>query len=208
MYLRDCQAGLLGCEKWAGCGDGGIVLKPGSSDAGMQRRERRMWMNHEWHRDDKGWAAGSSSNMTRCSRSFLGLVLIALLALAGSVVDQLAGSQESGPKHCVWGQVRSPRADSFLSAPDILGLVSAAGVPTDNADLTRVVLVQTVAQKRMGVNLRAMLDPGQVLPLAPGDVVIVPTSTWSSIVRGLATVSEAATLVGFVFTTLTWSGIR
>ncbi|HTW93021.1 MAG TPA: hypothetical protein VMH22_15125 [bacterium] len=131
--------------------------------------------------------------------------MIALLALAGSVVDQPAGSQEPGYKHCVWGQVRSPDA---VSAPDIFGLVSAAGVPTDNADLTRVVLFQAVAQKRMRVNLRAMLDPGQVIPLAPGDVISVSTSTCSSIVRGLATVSEVATLVGFVFTTLTWSGIR
>lgn len=104
--------------------------------------------------------------------------------------------------------IGSPGAYSFVAAPDILGLLSAGGGPTENADLSRVMLIRAVTQTRMRINLQAMLVSGQVLRLAPGDVVIVPTSTWSSIVGNLAIVSEVATLVGLVFTILTWTGIR
>ena len=78
----------------------------------------------------------------------------------------------------VWGQVRAPGAYSFIASPDILELLSAAGGPTENANLKRVILIRAVTQTRMRINLSAMLNKGQVVRLSPGDVVIVPSSGW------------------------------
>jgi hypothetical protein len=135
------------------------------------------------------------------------LVCIGLFALAGLVTAQPAPvSQVPGSEYYVWGQVRSPGAYSFIAAPDILELLSAAGGPTENANLTRVVLIRAVTQKRMRINLQAMLDKGQVVRLSSGDVVIVPSSPWYYIRDGLVVLTSAASLVTVVLTILTWAG--
>ena len=77
------------------------------------------------------------------------LVCIGLMALAGLVQAQPApGSQVPGSKYYVWGQVRTPGAYSFIASPDILELLSAAGGPTPDANLKRVVLIRAVSQTR------------------------------------------------------------
>jgi protein involved in polysaccharide export with SLBB domain len=139
-------------------------------------------------------------------------VCLALAFSAGMVSAQPARSgsapvsQLPGSKYYVWGQVRSPGAYSFIAAPDIFELLSAGGGPTESANLKQIVLIRAVTQKRTRVNLQAMLDSGQILRLAPGDVVIVPTSAWYSIREGLTIVTSVATLVTLAITILNWMG--
>jgi protein involved in polysaccharide export with SLBB domain len=105
------------------------------------------------------------------------VLVCALLALSSGLVAQPAGV--AGSKYYVWGEVRSPGAYSFIASPDIVELLSAGGGPTENANLRRVTLIQAMTQKRTRIDLQRMMDSGQVLRLAPGDVVIVPSSPWS-----------------------------
>ena len=143
---------------------------------------------------------------SRCS------LWLILLVLAGAVSAQPARSgaatpsQVPGSKYYVWGQVRAPGAYSFVASPDIVELLSAGGGPAENANLRRVVLIRAVTQKRTRIDLQKMMDSGQVLRLAPGDVVIVPSSPWAYIRDGLVVVTSAASLITVVLTVLTWAG--
>jgi protein involved in polysaccharide export with SLBB domain len=130
------------------------------------------------------------------------LILFVLLAGAGWAQTARSGaapvSDVPGSKYYVWGQVRAPGAYSFVASPDIVELLSAGGGPTDNANLRRVVLIRAVTQKRTRVDLQRMMDSGQVLRLAPGDVVIVPSSPWSNVRDWLAVLTSAASLASLV----------
>ena len=128
------------------------------------------------------------------------LPLWCVILLAGSVVAQPMVGAQPGAKYYVWGQVRAPGAYSFVANPDIVELLSTAGGPTDNANLKHVILIQAVTQKRTGINLQAMLASGQVLRLAPGDVVIVPSTAWPSLRDGLTVLTSLASLTSVVVT--------
>jgi protein involved in polysaccharide export with SLBB domain len=137
---------------------------------------------------------------------------IGVLALAGAVSAQPApgsqapGSQAPGSKYYVWGQVRSPGAYSFIASPDIVELLSAGGGPTENANLSRVVLIRAVTQKRTRIDMQKMMGSGQVLRLAPGDVVIVPSSPWYNVRDWLAVITSAGTLATLVLTIMNRAG--
>ena len=139
------------------------------------------------------------------------LVCIGLMALAGLVQAQPVRSGAApmadvpGSKYYVWGQVRGPGAYSFIASPDILELLSAAGGPSENANLKRVILIRAVTQTRMRINLEAMLNKGQVVRLSPGDVVIVPSSAWYSFRDGLTVATSVVSLVTLAITILTWT---
>jgi hypothetical protein len=139
----------------------------------------------------------------RPSREWKAVFVAALLAASGRAFAQPASSsmlQGSGSACYVWGQVRSPGAYGFVANPDILELLSAGGGPTENADLRRVILIRAVTQKRASVNLQAMLTSGQVVRLAPGDVVIVPSSAWYHIRDWISIVTVASTLATLTLT--------
>jgi hypothetical protein len=139
------------------------------------------------------------------------LACCGLMALAGLVQAQPVRSGAApmadvpGSKYYVWGQVRTPGAYSFIASPDILELLSAAGGPTENANLKRVVLIRAVTQTRMRINLEAMLNKGQVVRLSPGDVVIVPSSAWYSFRDGLTVATSIVSLATLAITILTWT---
>jgi hypothetical protein len=133
------------------------------------------------------------------------LLCIGLMALAGLAQAQPAGSQVPGSKYYVWGQVRNPGAYSFIASPDILELLSAAGGPTPDANLKRVVLIRAVSQTRTRINLEAMLNKGQVVRLSPGDVVIVSSSPWYNVRDWFTAVTMTSTLVTLVITILNWT---
>jgi len=136
------------------------------------------------------------------------LMCIGVLALAGAVSAQSApGSQTPGSKYYVWGQVRSPGAYSFIASPDIVELLSAGGGPTENANLGRVVLIRAVTQKRTRIDLQKMMGSGQILRLAPGDVVIVPSSPWYNLRDWLAVVTSVGTVVTLVLTIMNRAGV-
>jgi len=139
----------------------------------------------------------------RPSRESKAVLLAALLAATGRMSALPASSsmlQASGSACYVWGQVRSPGAYGFVANPDILELLSAGGGPTENADLRRVVLIRAVSQNRVSINLQAMLASGQVVRLAPGDVVIVPSSPWYHVRDWVSLVTVASTLATLALT--------
>ena len=137
------------------------------------------------------------------SRELKAVFVAALLAACGRAFAQPASSsmlRGSGSACYVWGQVRSPGAYGFVANPDILELLSAGGGPTEYADLRRVVLIRAVSQKRLSINLQAMLASGQVVRLAPGDVVIVPSSPWYHVREWISIVTVASTLATLALT--------
>ena len=139
----------------------------------------------------------------RPSRELKAVFIAALLVVAGRTLALPASSsmlQGSGSACYVWGQVRSPGAYGFVANPDILELLSAGGGPTENADLRRVVLIRAVSQKRESINLQAMLASGQLVRLAPGDVVIVPSSPWYHVRDWISILTVASTLATLALT--------
>jgi len=139
----------------------------------------------------------------RPSREAKAVFVAALLAVVGrmsALPASLSIPQGTGSACYVWGQVRSPGAYGFVANPDILELLSAGGGPTENADLRRVTLIRAVTQKRANVNLQAMLASGQVIRLAPGDVVIVPSTPWYHVRDWISIVTVASTLATLALT--------
>jgi protein involved in polysaccharide export with SLBB domain len=129
--------------------------------------------------------------------------VVALLVIAGRTLALPVSSsvlQASGSACYVWGQVRLPGAYSFVANPDIMELLSVGGGPTENADLRRVVLIRAVSQKRESINLEAMLASGQLVRLAPGDVVIVPSSPWYHVRDWISILTVASTLATLALT--------
>lgn len=103
-------------------------------------------------------------------------------------------------KYYVWGQVRSPGAYRLSTHPDIWELLSAAGGPTEQADMSRLVLISAVSQQRRRLNLKELLDSGSGILLSPGDVVLVPRSFWYTLRDQLAIASSVAVFVNLYFT--------
>jgi protein involved in polysaccharide export with SLBB domain len=138
-----------------------------------------------------------------CPRRSLAALVVGWLTLAGTLAAQPA-SAVTGSKYYVWGQVRSPGAYNFVAAPDIPELISAAGGPTDYANLKRVVLIQAVSQKKTRIDVQAMLVSGHLTRLAPGDVVIVPSSSWHYFTETLTVLTSVVSLATLVITVLNW----
>ncbi len=83
-------------------------------------------------------------------------------------------------KYYIWGQVGRPGTHQLGPNPDVLELLSAAGGPTEWADIRHITLIQAATGKRIRIDLKKMLATGQVVPLNPGDIVMVPNSFWYS----------------------------
>jgi len=135
-------------------------------------------------------------------------VIAALLVATGWILAQPAQTQGPVFKYYVWGQVRSPGAYSLGASPDLMELLSAAGGPTQNADVRHVVLIRATTQQRVRINLKTMMFSGQIVSISPGDIVLVPNSPWYSVTLYF---SMTATLVSFatlIFTVMNWMGTR
>lgn len=131
-------------------------------------------------------------------------VLAALLFCAGWASSQSA--QAPGFKYYVWGQIRSPGTYSLGANPDVLELLSAAGGPTADADVRHVVLIRAATRTQTKIDLKKMLLAAQVIPLSPGDVIIVPNSPWFSFRYGIGVVSTVVSFVTLALVIMTWVG--
>ncbi|MBM3332051.1 hypothetical protein FJY68_09420 [candidate division WOR-3 bacterium] len=138
------------------------------------------------------------SKLRLLGRGVAALVCLGLTALAVPVAAQpAAGSRAPVFKYYVWGQVRTPGAYVLGGSPDLLELLSAAGGPTEHADVRRLVLFEATTQKQKRIDVKKVLAAGQVIPLSPGDVVLVPNSPWYSlryVLDAVTTVASVATL--------------
>jgi hypothetical protein len=148
-----------------------------------------------------------TANWKLHTNSVAALVCLGLLALAGRVSAQpAAGSRAPVFKYYVWGQVHAPGAYSLGGNPDLLELLSAAGGPTEYADVRHVVLVRATTQKQIRVDLKKMLAAAQVVSLSPGDVVMVPDSPWYSIRYALEVATAVASFATLAMTIVIYAG--
>jgi len=138
----------------------------------------------------------------------------ALLAVAGSAAAQQTPqsgtssmSQPPAFKYYVWGQVRVPGTYTLGPNPNVLELISAAGGPTEWADVKHVLLVEAVTGKQTSVDLKKMIGTGQTIALSPGDVVILPNSFWYSMRYGLAVVSTVVSFATLAITIMVAVGL-
>lgn len=79
----------------------------------------------------------------------------------------------------VWGAVASPGAQYVPDQTDLIGLLSAAGGPLENAKLSKVRLIRSYngERKNMVINVGKCLkktDTDRIPEVKPGDTVIVP----------------------------------
>jgi hypothetical protein len=129
-------------------------------------------------------------------------ILLVVCGLLSAQPEPASASLSEAPvfKYYVWGQVRQPGAYRLGTNPDIVELLSAGGGPTDQADISHVVLVRGIDQKRVPLNLKEVIGSGKPVPLTPGDVVIVPRAFWYTFRDELAIVTSLAIFVNLYFT--------
>ncbi len=79
----------------------------------------------------------------------------------------------------VWGAVAKPGSQYVPDQTDLIGLLSAAGGPLENAKLSKVRLIRSFngEKKNMVINVGKCLkknDVNKIPEIKPGDTVIVP----------------------------------
>lgn len=105
-----------------------------------------------------------------------------------------------GFKYYVWGEVRSPGLKLLGPQAEITELLSAAGGPGPDADLSRVEVIRGVDRTVERFDLREKLERGEGVTLSPGDIVIVRRNFWPKFREGLTLVSGLATILNLVLT--------
>jgi len=144
----------------------------------------------------------------RLSAFICGSILLSSICLFAQTAPYSGEPLSQAPafKYYAWGQVHAPGAYRLSANPDIVELLSAAGGPTDQADVSNVVLVRGSDQRRVKVNLKEQLNSGKPLMLSPGDVIIVPRSLWYTIRDELAIVTSLAVFANLALTIINGVG--
>jgi hypothetical protein len=88
----------------------------------------------------------------------------------------------------VWGQVGKPGLYLVSDGTDVIGLLSLAGGPTEDAKLEKITLVRAAAGKKgaISVDLKRYTHSGDyagIPVLEPGDTVVVPPTFWHKVMR-------------------------
>ncbi|MCK4235134.1 SLBB domain-containing protein [candidate division WOR-3 bacterium] len=96
----------------------------------------------------------------------------------------------------IWGQVKSPGLYSLPEKSDVVTLLSLAGGPTENADLSKIRMIRKGIEKDslFTINLKKALLEGdkEKVILKPGDIIeIIPSKfySFSTFVRFVAQIS-------------------
>lgn len=100
----------------------------------------------------------------------------------------------------IWGQVNKPGRYRVPVTTDVVGLISYAGGPTEDAALSRVKLVrgsygtgQTIKVNVSRYNSKA--DKSAVPMMEQGDVLVVPSTLYHKLMRAASFLSQAAVVV-------------
>ncbi len=106
----------------------------------------------------------------------------------------------------IWGQVKNPGLYSLPEESNIVTLVSLAGGPTENADLSKIKVTRKGVKKDSlyTVNLKKSLLDGskERITLKPGDIVeIMPSAFYnvSNFVRFITQISMVAVIYYQIF---------
>jgi hypothetical protein len=100
----------------------------------------------------------------------------------------------------IWGQVSRPGRYRVAVTTDVVGLLSYAGGPTEDAALSRVKLVRGAfgpgqTQKVNVSKYTGRADKSLIPMLEQGDVVIVPSTLFHKMMRAAGFLSQAAVIV-------------
>ncbi|MBI5806224.1 SLBB domain-containing protein [candidate division TA06 bacterium] len=100
----------------------------------------------------------------------------------------------------IWGQVSKPGRYRVPVTTDVVGLISYAGGPTEDAALSRVKLVRGTfgSGQTQKVNISkytGKADRSLVPMLEQGDVVIVPSTLYHKMIRAATFLSQAAVII-------------
>jgi SLBB domain len=114
--------------------------------------------------------------------------------------DTLTGAEQLKIKTYIWGQVRKPGLYIVPDNTDLLTLISSAGGPTENAKLSKVRIVRSLAEgeKIIWVDLKKYVESGdeELIPmLQPGDTVLVSGSTYYAFTKAVAWISQIAVIL-------------
>lgn len=111
--------------------------------------------------------------------------------------------EETTIKANIWGEVKNPGSYNLSYTGDILELISKAGGPTQNADLSKVTVVISKEKKRVVINLNKAIKKGDIYLLNNGDVVIIPRSKFSVIKETLPFITTLAVFLNLYLTYIT-----
>jgi protein involved in polysaccharide export with SLBB domain len=106
----------------------------------------------------------------------------------------------------VWGEVKKPGLYQVPDGTDLLEVLSAAGGPTEYANLSKVRVTRKAVEDRAAGVIRYDLsdyldDPALLAPptLRPGDVVRIPRNTKFAWREGVRIVAEIASVITAVY---------
>ncbi|MEO0089229.1 MAG: SLBB domain-containing protein [candidate division WOR-3 bacterium] len=111
--------------------------------------------------------------------------------------------EETTIKTHIWGEVKNPGSYNLSYTGDILELISKAGGPTTNADLSKVTVIISKEKKRITVNLNKKIKKGEIFLLDNGDVVIIPRSKFAIIKEALPFITTLAVFLNLYLTYIT-----
>ncbi|MGQ9678812.1 MAG: polysaccharide biosynthesis/export family protein [bacterium] len=132
----------------------------------------------------------------------LGLLTTATVQPAGGQTEPSPNSGAFSVRASIWGEVKHPGQYYFDNPVDLFELVSAAGGPTNNADIRRVLVLREKGGSRHIFNLPHLALSNQRFFLATGDVVVIPESFWSKFKNSLPVVTAAAAVANVAFTAI------
>ncbi|HPR18072.1 MAG TPA: SLBB domain-containing protein [Candidatus Cloacimonadota bacterium] len=112
----------------------------------------------------------------------------------------LTGSEQLKIKSYIWGQVQKPGLYIVPDDTDLLTLISSAGGPTENANLTKVRIIRSTENenKIIWVDLQEYIDSGnyELIPqLQPGDTVVISGSAYYAFTKAVAWISQLAVIL-------------
>ncbi len=134
---------------------------------------------------------------------FKAIVLVLALALCHRTAPAIgtARTETTGDiRVAVWGEVVSPGQYYLSGSPDLLELLSVAGGPTADANLSNILLIRERDGTRQRLNLSRITAEGELLFLTSGDVIVVSQSFWHKVQRNLPLITTLVTLTNLVVT--------
>ena len=119
---------------------------------------------------------------------------------AASYYMHLGDMGELQVKVSIWGEVRAPGLYSIPERTDLTTLLSLAGGPSDDANLSQVKVVHAFPEPSVSiVDLRDYFESGspEGIPIMkPGDMVRVKKTAWARVKTFARDVTEVTILVG------------
>jgi len=103
----------------------------------------------------------------------------------------------------VWGEVNVPGLYIVADGIDVMEVLSLAGGPTEDANLSDVRVIRALADETevLEVDVEDYVESGSVeaiVLLEPGDTVMVPSQTWPRVFRWTGLVSTLALIANVI----------